>query len=129
MSDNLNHLLHCFSVSFLFSRIKTTLYVCFIVRSQFWMVIIGSTDYQSFKSVPLRLCVSFLMASAILNLSLPKKTGFELKNGKGGRKLGRGGSKQFYSELTSTWFTREKKKKKKKKKHYCRLKVFPFSIS
>ena len=60
-------------------RIKTTLYVCFIVRPQFWMVIIGSTGYQSIKFVPLRLCVSSLMASAILNLSVPKNTGFEYK--------------------------------------------------
>jgi len=71
-------------------RIKTTLYVCFIVRPQFWMLIIGSTDYQSIKSVPLRLCVSFLMASAILNFSLPKKTGFEVKKWERRKKVGEG---------------------------------------
>ena len=85
MGENLNYLLHCTETSLfqrnLSFRIKTTLYVRLIVKPQFWMVISESTDYQSIKSVHRRLCVSFLMTSAILNLSLPKKSGFEVKNG------------------------------------------------
>ena len=89
MNDNLNYLLHGTETSLfqreLSFRIKPTLYVRFIVKPQFWMVNSGSTDYQSIKSVHLRWCVSFLMTSAILNLSLPKTTGFEVKKwNKGG---------------------------------------------
>jgi len=79
ISDNLNYLLHCTENSLfqrkLSFRIKTTLYVRFIVKPQFWMVISESTDYQSIKSVHQR----FLMTSAILNLAVPKNTGFEVK--------------------------------------------------
>ena len=79
MSDNLNYLLHCTDNSLfqrkLSFRIKTTLYVRFIAKPHFWTVISESTDYQSIKSVH----QMFLMTSAILNLSVPKNTGFEVK--------------------------------------------------
>ena len=83
MSDNLNYLLNCTESSLfqrkLSFRIKTTLYVRFIVKPQCWMVISGSTDYQWIKSVHLRWCVGSSQDVRHLELVSPEDTGLEVK--------------------------------------------------